>query len=194
LDTIQVHFFANRTHTIGGVNDNVSFFDIMGGEARPAKTKKPREDPKLCELSAVLPTLITQKITRVVAGKDFTFAITEKGTAYSFGRNNYGQLALGSHEDCNEPMLIHFFEGNRVNDIVAGGAHAHAVLLDNEVYSWGSNERGQLGLSSLFEEVCDFAVPQQINAIIEMRIKKITTGFNHSMVLTRKYCGMLLTR
>lgn len=55
---------------------------------------------------------------------------------YSWGCNSEGQLALGGHEDHIEPQLVQFFEGNRINDIVAGNGHAHAVLFDNEIFSW----------------------------------------------------------
>jgi alpha-tubulin suppressor-like RCC1 family protein len=156
----------------------------MGSERREPKTKKAKEDPKMCELSTVLPALITQAINRVVAGKNFSFAITDRGVVYGFGCNNQGQLALGSHKDQVEPQMIQFFEGSRVNDIVAGGAHAHAVLMDNEVFSWGRNVEGQLGLSNLFAELACFAVPQQITEIMERRIRKICAGHNHSIALT----------
>ncbi len=47
----------------------------------------------------------------------------------------------------------------------------------NEVYAWGSNDHGQLGLGNN----ADYNLPQKLNL---PNIKKIICGYSHAMALT----------
>ena len=43
------------------------------------------------------------------------------------------------------PCIVDGLCGKRVVDIAMGGTHCLALTEDGEVYSWGKNEKGQLG-------------------------------------------------
>lgn len=78
------------------------------------------------------------------AGEQFTCGITDSGEAYCWGRNQFGQLGIGSFRNAVEPALV---SGNLLfTQLNAGGRHACGVISTAEGYCWGLNERGQLGL------------------------------------------------
>ncbi|MFY9113973.1 MAG: hypothetical protein WAO23_01870, partial [Dethiobacteria bacterium] len=92
-----------------------------------------------------------QAAVQVAAGYKFTLVLMEDGTVWSCGQNNYGQLGLGrtdTQSDANpEPKMIESesLPGKAV-EISAGKEHALVVLENGDVYSFGRNHYGQLGL------------------------------------------------
>ena len=59
----------------------------------------------------------------------------------------------------------------------------HFCLENDELYSFGSNEFGQLGIGeSKYQKT-----PQLVSHFKQMKIKKISNGESHSLVLTGKY-------
>ncbi|KAH3731679.1 hypothetical protein Pelo_17491 [Pelomyxa schiedti] len=63
----------------------------------------------------------------------------------SFGENSKGQLGLGDNENRNIPCLVAI---DGIAQIAASCTASHSITVTkkNSVYSWGSNEHGQLGL------------------------------------------------
>ena len=77
------------------------------------------------------------------------------GEVWVWGNNDYGQLAQGAGPSSPMPTIIDFNFGktgnsNRYIVKIAAGAR-HALALDNEgnVWVWGDNSYGQLGLGTL---------------------------------------------
>lgn len=76
------------------------------------------------------------------------------GTVYAWGRNNQGQLGDGTYTDNNDLVQVSskilwskfFISG--VKALAAGGAHSLALTSGGQVYTWGSNNHGQLGTSN----------------------------------------------
>ena len=82
-------------------------------------------------------------------------ALDVAGSAWSWGRGEWGRLGHGDSSDCYEPTKIE--GGGETHSIAlpkltaAFGADAHSGCLTSsgEVYTWGRNENWQLGY-----EVC----------------------------------------
>lgn len=74
-------------------------------------------------------------------------ALSTKGTAYCWGKNEEGQLGLGEtdREVIGEPTKI---EDLRFRQISAGGTHTCGITTDGATYCWGSNYNGELGIGS----------------------------------------------
>ena len=71
--------------------------------------------------------------------------LNENGFVYSFGRNNNGELGLANNERYYKaPQLISSLKD--VEFIECGGNHTFCKTLNNEIFCWGSNNYGQLGL------------------------------------------------
>jgi len=76
-----------------------------------------------------------------------TFAIAQNGDLYSWGNNEFGPLGLGnsgSGTEKNTPQ--HVNNGNRKYKAIASGNHTLALAVNGDLYSWGYNVSGQLGL------------------------------------------------
>ena len=68
---------------------------------------------------------------------------------YSTGRNDYGQLGLSVNDDQRDtPTAIPEFKGKEVSTIGCGQYHTLIATAIGDVYSFGRNECGQLGIQS----------------------------------------------
>jgi len=76
-----------------------------------------------------------------------TCAVDVSGWLYCWGRNNEGQLGDGTTTNKNVPTLINggALAGKTTVLVVGGYRHTCAVDIDNEIYCWGNNSRGQFG-------------------------------------------------
>lgn len=90
--------------------------------------------------------------SKVVAGEGFILMLSDAGLTYGLGDNSVGQLAYpGGHVWSRsyeaEPLRIFPVTpvAQRVADLTAGYRHALALGEDGLVYTWGINDRGELG-------------------------------------------------
>jgi alpha-tubulin suppressor-like RCC1 family protein len=90
--------------------------------------------------------------TSVSAGDEYTCALGTTGTdasAWCWGRNNHGQLGIGSVTDSNRPREISNIEPWTWRTIAAGaGSHTCALKSDDVLWCWGHNDQGQLGIGT----------------------------------------------
>ncbi|BDR54908.1 hypothetical protein KIMH_10190 [Bombiscardovia apis] len=93
-------------------------------------------------------TTIGITFTQVSAGGGHSLAIGTDGNTYAWGENNYGQLGDGTTTSRSQPVLVHAPAGVHFTQISASDAHSLAIGDDGRAYSWGYNERGQLGNGS----------------------------------------------
>jgi alpha-tubulin suppressor-like RCC1 family protein len=122
------------------------------------------ESEKHCPVpTRVLGTLATKRVVAVAAAENHSLCVTSDGAVYAFGSNRFGQLGY-SPQSSN--MDTHDQEGasasrcclpRRVDDlwkknilcigVAAGEKHSVALSQKGEVYVWGCNSSGQLGLN-----------------------------------------------
>ena len=85
-------------------------------------------------------------------GNEHSLILSCDNNLYAFGNNEDGLLGLN---DCKikryEFTKINFGKyNNRIKDISAGTVHNLALTDDNKIFSWGSSQGGQLGLSEKY--------------------------------------------
>ena len=85
-------------------------------------------------------------IIEVAATNDCTYALRNDGQVFSFGNNDKGQLGIPNVPSISTPTNINLKE--KVLKISSGYDYAFAIGNEN-VYAWGSNEYGQLGIGTL---------------------------------------------
>lgn len=114
-------------------------------------------------------------IAKIQSGSNYALALTEDGTAYTWGTNDSRELGNGGSEDSNRPVLVSLPVGVTVVDIASGAHHGLALTDDGTVYGWGSNARGQLGIGSISVSV---STPVEVTALtgLTSRIVKIASG------------------
>ena len=98
-------------------------------------------------------TCIPQKVNlppckQVSCGNRFTICLTKCGLLYSLGNNHSGVLDFGNGATFSStPHLISSLKD--VEFVECGELHVFCKTIHNEIYSWGDNEYGQLGLGHI---------------------------------------------
>lgn len=85
------------------------------------------------------------------------------GSVYSWGYNGFGQLGNGTYIDSVTPAPTSFLGAtlNAVTKIAAGGGHSLA-LQNGNVYAWGYNASGQVGMNPLQVNALSVNTPTQV--------------------------------
>lgn len=104
-----------------------------------------------------------EDISQIVPGENHVFLITKDNHIYGTGDNSFGQLAQTNFKDLINPINLHLTEKLSISNIYTGSNFAFAVTGGGkyEVYSWGSNCKGQLGQKHFI----DIAVPTKVKTI-----------------------------
>lgn len=104
---------------------------------------------------------------------------------YSWGLNTYGQLGDDTFISSNSPKLSGGFGYRLISKIISSGIYHSLVLSESgQVYSFGSNLFGQLGIDN---KTIESKTPVLIEPKFfgDVLIDKIAAGGNHSLVLTK---------
>ena len=86
---------------------------------------------------------------QIEEGEGFTLILKEDGTVWSVGRNDIGTCAQGDTTNRTTPVQIKINASTYLTNVVkitAMRAQAMALTSDGEVYTWGYNDYGVLGL------------------------------------------------
>ena len=126
---------------------------------------------------------LTEKgsIKQIVLGGWYSMILMDNGDLYVFGYNQYGQLGLNDNLDRNKPIRNDFFtDKGSIKQIALSGSHSMILMDNGDLYVFGMNKYGQLGLN----DNVDRNRPIQNGFFTEKgSIKQIALGRYHSMVL-----------
>ena len=109
--------------------------------------------------------------------RELTLNIREAGYLSLWGDNASGQIGNDSTTDVKWPVQPENLVYNNIFTAAAGGLHTLAVTLKGEVYAWGENGAGQLGIGSTTDEYS----PQKISNL--KNILEVAGGSKHSLAL-----------
>ncbi|KAG6488854.1 hypothetical protein ZIOFF_050108 [Zingiber officinale] len=125
-------------------------------------------------------SLLGLKIQRVAAGLWHTICTSIDGAVYSFGGNQFGQLGTGSDQAETLPKLLdHPCLENKNAEVVSCGARHSAMMTeDGQVFCWGWNKYGQLGLGDAIDRNSPSLVPLENH-----RPKNVLCGWWHTLAL-----------
>ena len=91
--------------------------------------------------------------TQVSAGSAATCAVKQSGTLYCWGKGNFGQVGVGNNDNQTLPQQVGVHEGAAAGlatgwtQVSIGEDHACGIKDGGQLYCWGTNDSGQLGLS-----------------------------------------------
>ncbi|XP_035189352.1 X-linked retinitis pigmentosa GTPase regulator [Oxyura jamaicensis] len=120
-----------------------------------------------------------EKTKLAVCGRNHTLVYTEKGNVYAAGGNSEGQLGLGDTEERTTFHLISFFTNqHKIKQLAAGSYTSAAVTEDGQLFVWGDNSEGQIGLADK-AYVC---VPCQVD--VGKPVSSVSCGYYHSALIT----------
>ena len=184
-DKIQ-YINQNETQTSGITVGNINFESlnssivIVNQEGVITGQKVGKTKVKVTDVSHNISTYIVVEVINntkidVQEGKDFTIALKQNGTVWSYGLNNSGQLGIGNNDNQQEPVQIK--ELSNIKQIATGYSHALALTKEGKIYSWGLGKNGQLGDG----QQSDSNVP--VNVDISANIIKVDAYKNISIAL-----------
>jgi alpha-tubulin suppressor-like RCC1 family protein len=152
-----------------------SLIQFVGGDS--FFVRSPRADN-----TTSTPTLIEvpgqEEIVAISAGAHHSLLLTSRGWIFSFGDNTFGQLGLGDTYDREIPTLI-IEPGLGKLIAMAAGDH-HSLLLNNQgqVFAFGLNDFGQLGLGDKRDRHTPYIIEEEVG-----RVVAISARMNHSLLL-----------
>uniref|UniRef100_A0A8C2WPN1 HECT and RLD domain containing E3 ubiquitin protein ligase 3 n=1 Tax=Cyclopterus lumpus TaxID=8103 RepID=A0A8C2WPN1_CYCLU len=126
--------------------------------------------------------LDTQTITMVSSGRSHSMAVNEQGQVFAWGAGEGGQLGLGTAEAAVRiPRLVKRLCEQRISQVMCGNQHCIALSKDGQLFTWGQNTSGQLGLGK-GEPSKRF--PHPLKSLSGIPLAQITAGGDHSFALS----------
>ncbi|XP_026702159.1 X-linked retinitis pigmentosa GTPase regulator [Athene cunicularia] len=120
-----------------------------------------------------------EKTKLAVCGRNHTLVYTEKGNVYAAGGNSEGQLGLGDTEERTTFHLIRFFTNqHKIKQLAAGSYTSAAVTEDGQLFVWGDNSEGQIGLA----DETYVSVPCEVD--VGKPVSSVSCGYYHSALIT----------
>jgi alpha-tubulin suppressor-like RCC1 family protein len=139
------------------------------------------------------PTQVTglTGIVYIAAGDEFSIAVKNDGTVWTWGRNHKGQLGDNTTTDRNSPVQVVGGASTcgaflcNITKIAAGSTFSLAIMNDGSLWSWGQNDKGQLGNGTTIDQIAPVKVLTGASgcAINLCNIIEIAAGEKHSIAL-----------
>ena len=152
-------------------------------------------------LSRSTPTLVQDpsgsneglQAVQVAVKWSFIMALDKKGTIYTWGYDDYGQLGNGTSDSSytNQPTLVQYpgktGQPLQAKQISAGSWSALAIDTTDTVWAWGWNDRGQLGNGSTADrQYSPVRVQDPTGTNQGFQASQICTGTNHTLAIDKE--------
>jgi len=125
------------------------------------------------------------RVKQAVCGQQFFAVVTENGQLHTWGLAESGKLGHGPDLDIffpvERPLRVRTLMSDMVEQIACGSHHVLCVTRRGEVYAWGDNRCGQLGLPI---ETGRGFFPEEVKALRGKHVKQVCCGSSHSLALT----------
>ncbi|KAG1690342.1 hypothetical protein DVH05_028222 [Phytophthora capsici] len=124
-----------------------------------------------------------EKIVAVSCGYYHTVTISEKGKLITWGRNDYGQLGIGSKEHKNSAQYVPLPLSSKIKTASCGCYHTLILMSNGRVMVFGRNNKGQLGAGSRTLPSADLPLPIPSNSLANDEVVRVAAGFYSSYIL-----------
>ncbi|XP_068831531.1 E3 ISG15--protein ligase HERC5 isoform X3 [Capricornis sumatraensis] len=129
-----------------------------------------------------------KNIIQITCGDYHSLALSKGGELFAWGQNLDGQLGVGRiFASTSTPEIVENLSGVPLVQISAGEAHSMALSMSGNVYSWGRNDCGQLGLGHTYNKDS----PSCIEALDDQKVEFLACGGSHTALLTKS--GLVFT-
>ncbi|XP_051907348.1 probable E3 ubiquitin-protein ligase HERC1 isoform X3 [Hippocampus zosterae] len=124
--------------------------------------------------------LCNKGVKKVSCGTQFSVALACDGHVYTFGQERLIGLPDSMLKNKSCPQVVPALDGHFIEDVALGCEHVLALSSTGDVYAWGCNSDGQLGLghSNLVKE------PTLVTSLQGKNIRQISAGRCHSSAWT----------
>ncbi|XP_007895403.2 probable E3 ubiquitin-protein ligase HERC1 [Callorhinchus milii] len=125
-------------------------------------------------------SLCNKGVKKVACGTQFSVVLTKDGHVFTFGQERLIGLPDTMLRNHNRPQQVPALEGLFIEDTVVGSEHTLALTSTGDVYAWGCNAEGQLGLNHTNQ----VREPTLVTILQGKNIKQISAGRCHSAAWT----------
>ena len=130
---------------------------------------------------APISSLLPLPIIDIAAGSHHTLALTAAGEVYSFGVGRRGQLGHANNTNQLLPKRIEALEKVHVVRVYAGGDSSAVLSVEGEVWMFGNNNRGQLGVGDADSRYVPSLVKEGLGE--GKRVVDVAMGQGHTLLL-----------
>lgn len=124
--------------------------------------------------------LLFNKIKKVSLLNDFEFYFLYNFVStqvYAWGQNNCGQVGSGMTSNQGTPKKVNSaLTGKKVISVACGQTSSMAVTDSGEVYGWGYNGVGQLGVGNFANQMN----PSRVSALTGVVIREYSPNFYYT--------------
>ncbi|KAM4743192.1 putative E3 ubiquitin-protein ligase HERC4 isoform 2-T2 [Anableps anableps] len=122
-------------------------------------------------------------VVAMACGQDHCLALCRSGQVFSWGAEGDGQLGLVPGHPCNNqrPSQVPIPMPIQIIQVACGNSHSFALTKGGDVFSWGSNSHGQLGLG---KQVALQHRPVLVCALTGVAVTRVSAGGSHTLFLT----------
>ncbi|KAK4305836.1 hypothetical protein Pmani_022306, partial [Petrolisthes manimaculis] len=117
-----------------------------------------------------------EKALHVACGRSHTIVSCGSGGVFLWGGNSDGQLGTGDLLDSLLPIEVLKLNQPALS-VCAGSCHSLVLTAEGDIYIWGGNTEGQLGLA-----VDQQLLPHQLS--LPQPVINITCGYYHTVAVT----------
>ncbi|XP_075716794.1 putative E3 ubiquitin-protein ligase HERC3 isoform X4 [Rhinoderma darwinii] len=126
--------------------------------------------------------LANEHIIHVACGQAHSVALNSQGQLFSWGAGSEGQLGHSTTEhSVPVPRLIKKLNQQKILQVSCGNQHCLALSDDVQLFTWGQNNQGQLGLGDGFNQQSS---PQRVKSLEGIPLAQVTAGGYHSFALS----------
>jgi len=126
-------------------------------------------------------SLGNKKIEQIACGSHHSLARTEEGEVFAWGYNSCGQIGSGTTNNQVTPRKVGgVLNGLKITDIACGQTSSMALSSQGDIYAWGYNGNGQLGIGNTTNQ----PTPRISLLTGQVVVIKIMSGYAHSLALT----------
>ena len=128
---------------------------------------------------------LPETIATIAVGNNHALALSYEGRVYTWGVNSKGQLGQNTRQSATvTPGLVPFPRGENISCISSGVLHAAALSLSGRLFTWGSNEYGQLGFSGSLRSFVNAPRLVSREYVEGDAITAVQCGEYHTMIAT----------
>ncbi|XP_018319637.1 RCC1-like G exchanging factor-like protein [Agrilus planipennis] len=176
---------SGRSDFVLAINDKGEVFGW--GNTEYAQLDTPNDLQQVCNATFIEKCKGLGKIVDIAAGGSFCLILNEDGQVFSWG---YGLLGAGPKvQYSKKPVLLpeilfgknEFQTDSKVIKIKAGIGHAAAISNYGNLYMWGRNRSGCLGMGHDKDQPFPFRVS------VSGLVKDVSCGFDHSIALCKPF-------
>ncbi|CAL9698480.1 unnamed protein product [Knipowitschia caucasica] len=132
------------------------------------------------------PALVTgnlsnKHVVQVSCGSHHSLALTHDGEVFAWGYNNCGQIGSGSTANQPHPRRVTGCVQGRTAVTISCGQTSSMCVCDNgEVFGWGYNGNGQLGIGNNGNQLS----PCRVSALQGVCVNQLVCGYGHVLALS----------